>query len=390
MRPPNPTVPTTFERATLVQQVNAVANPPELYNEPDLIQRFQEDVELAGLIGERKNAAIVFLSAVSAKLRKPLNLTIQGSSAAGKNHLLSCVANFIPEEMKKMITGMSPKVLMHADENEFEHKVIFIAEYEGVSGADYAIRTMQSEQIIEWEFVESSSKGIHKKKSRVKGPAAFIQATTRAVLHPENETRLLFVRMDESDQLTQEILRHQAREAVMGTALTPEGLFKPWQELISSLKVTSVTIPFAPQLVPHFPDSQVRSRRDFPKFLGLIEASAFLHQHQRAKDGREVVADPKDYRVAKGLFEHAYSSGPDKAVSKLLQAAKALQASSGDFRAADLMKETAWHKAWTHEVLSRAEELGGVVPGDRRGHYRYLRDSAPSPLTLPEAVPGCS
>ena len=48
-----------------------------------------------------------------------------------------------------MLTGISPKALMHGGEFEIQHKAIFIAEYEGVSGADYAIRTMQSEQVIE-------------------------------------------------------------------------------------------------------------------------------------------------------------------------------------------------------------------------------------------------
>jgi len=70
---------------------------------------------------------------------------------------------------------------MHAAENEFRHKAIFIAEYEGVAKADYAIRTMQSEKVIEWDFVDSGKRG-SKKKSRVKGPAAFLQATTRPVL----------------------------------------------------------------------------------------------------------------------------------------------------------------------------------------------------------------
>jgi len=43
---------------------------------------------------------------------------------------------------------------------------------------------MQSEQVIEWHFVDSG-KGIQKKTKRVKGPMAFLQATTRfRVLHP--------------------------------------------------------------------------------------------------------------------------------------------------------------------------------------------------------------
>lgn len=359
--------------------------PPALAEEPDLIERFKEDVELAGLVGEKQNAVAVLLCAASAKLPKPINLTVQGASAAGKNHLTGMVARFIPDEMKKVLTGMSPKALMHSAEDEFEHKAVFIAEYDGVARADYAIRTFQSEQVIEWEFVESSNRGIRKKSCRVRGPAAFIQTTTRPLLHPENETRLLFVQMDESKELTQEILQHQAREAAIG-ALPPEDVFKSWHELIRSLKLARVVIPFASQLVPHFPGEQVRSRRDFPKLLGLIEASAFLHQHQRDKEGDEVIADPKDYLTAKDIFEHAYSAGPEKAVYELLQTAQVLQAAKAEFTVAHLMERTGWGQTKTYGVLNRTLDLGCMVQGDVRGYFRLLSVSSPPPLKLPERV----
>jgi len=143
-----------------------------------LIERFLQDVKERGLVGEQANASTVLLCALSARLHSPLNLTVSGESSAGKNYLLSSVAAFIPKENKKFTSGFTPKALMHAAEDEFQHKAIFIAEYEGVSKAYYAIRTMQSEKMIEWDFVDTG-KGIQKKTSKVKGPAAFLQATTR-------------------------------------------------------------------------------------------------------------------------------------------------------------------------------------------------------------------
>src|SRR5215813_3275888 len=204
---------------------------------------------------------------------------------------------------------MTPKVLMHAEENEYEHRAVFIAEYEGVSQADYAIRTMQSEKLIEWEFVESTNKGISRKKNKVKGPCAFIQATTRPLLHPENETRLLFVTMDETEALTQEILRRQGREAAMGDQPGVHVNFTEWHELILSLKKTKILVPFAPQLAVNFPVADVRSRRGFPKLLALIQVSAYLHQDQRAVDDG-VLAEEADYKLAKRIFENSYEAGP--------------------------------------------------------------------------------
>jgi hypothetical protein len=60
-----------------------------------------------------------------------------------------------------------------------------------------------------------------------------------------------------------------------------------------------VVIPFADRLV--FPSAWLRTRRDYARFLNLIEVSAFLHQHQRERREGAVVAALADYAVAYGL-----------------------------------------------------------------------------------------
>lgn len=356
----------------------------DLRSESNLLGRFERDVELAGLVGEKKNAKVILLAAVSAKLEKPLNVNVGGASAAGKNHLTGTVARFIPDEDKKIITGMSPKVLMHSGEYEYQHKAVFIAEYEGVSGADFAIRTMQSEQVIEWEYVDSKD-GIGKKQRRVKGPAAFIQATTRVTLHPENETRLLFIQMDESKEQTRAVNERQALEAEKKAVVCPPELYENWHGLFRSLERKPVRIPFASQLAQHLPGNRIRSRRDFPKLLGLIEASAFLHQHQRTRDSEgNIVALPQDYLIAKELFEHCYYAGPESKVGELVQAAS--QLAPEGFSVADLIQKTGWRKSKTYEVLGRAEELGCIAPAEDRGRYRLLTKHVEPPLSLPAKI----
>jgi hypothetical protein len=350
----------------------------------DLIQRFLEDVEKRGLVGEQANATTVLLCAVSALLSSPLNLTVSGESSVGKNYLLSAVAAFIPDEFKKFTSGLTPKALMHAAEDEFQHKAIFIAEYEGVAKADYAIRTMQSEKMIEWDFVDTG-KGIKKKKNRVKGPAAFLQATTRPVLHPENETRLLFVSLDETSDQTSAILRRQAKIAETGVLPEDEGAIKNWHDFLRSLKSMNVAIPFACTLAEHFPVERVRSRRDFPKLLGLIEAAAFIHQYQREQQNDKIVASLEDYLAAKELFENCYATGPDTKLTELLTAAQELHA-KGNFQVSDLIEKTGWGKSKVYMVLARAEELGCIAETEARGVYKFIRNSAVPPLELPDAI----
>jgi hypothetical protein len=356
----------------------------DLRSEPDLLRRFEHDVELAGLVGEKNNAKIILLAAASAKLARPLNVSVGGSSSAGKNYLIGTVARLIPEEDKKNLTGMSPKALMYAGEDEFQHKAVFIAEYEGVSGADYPIRTMQSEQVIEYEYVESTSNGIQKKTRQVKGPSAFIQATTRVTLHPENETRLLFLQMDESEEQTRAINKRQAQEAEKRGLACPPDRCPEWQILLRGLRARSVRIPFASQLAAALP-GRVRSRRDLPKLLGLIEASAYLHQHRRQIDADgNIIAAWQDYHIAKELFEHSYYTGPESKVGELLRAAEKF--GTDDFAVADLIRVTGWGKSKTYAVLARAEELGNIAEAEKHGRYRLIHNRLESPLNLPRKV----
>lgn len=362
----------------------ATSQAVDLRQERNLLGRFEQDLDRAGLVGEKQNAKIVLLAAASAKLEAPLNVSVGGSSSAGKNQLIGTVARFIPACDQKFLTGMSPKALMHAAEDEFEHKAVFIAEHEGVANADYPIRTMQSEKMIAWDYVDSSKDGLTKKTKRVKGPAAFIQATTRATLHPENETRLLFVQMDESEEQTRAINKRQAQRAERKVEECPSEVFKAWHDLLGGLRPAEVRIPYATQLAQALP-GRVRSRRDLPKLLGLIEASAYLHQHKRQKDVRGyVVATPEDYQIAKALFEHSYYAGPESKVGELLKAAEQLKLPQ--FTVADLVQGTGWGKSKVYEVLSRAEELGNLVDGERRGLYKLVHTRPETPLTLPAKV----
>jgi len=250
---------TNPDNITLVASQPSTIKP--LSAEDNLIVRFLADVEERGLIGEKDNVSTVFLCAVSAQLPRPLNLTVNGESSSGKNFLLSSAAAFIPDEHKKFTSGLTSKALMHAGEDEFQHKAVIIAEYEGVAKADYAIRTMQSEQVIEWDYVDTA-KGIKKKTNKVRGPAAFLQATTRPVLHPENETRLLFISVDESVRQTKAILKSLAKTAAKGAVSPNEDTIKNWHEYLRSLKPMHVCIPYAEDLAESFPGDRVRETPD--------------------------------------------------------------------------------------------------------------------------------
>jgi hypothetical protein len=125
--------------------------------------------------------------------------------------------------------------------------------------------------------------------------------------------------------------------------------------------------------------------------LGIIEVSAFLHQHQRDRDPNDhIVASPDDYKIAKSLFEHAYYSGPDKDISQLLTMVESRSTffphGNKSFAVTDIIKGLGWQQTKAYEVLNRSLEIGCIANGEKRGEYVYIRGTVQTPLQLPPTV----
>ncbi len=353
-----------------------------LKREGDLLSVFARDIGNCGLVGEGQNAQKLLLAMVSAKMLHPLNVTVQGASSAGKNYVIDATKKFMPTEMVKSLSGMTPKVLMHAAKDEYKHKVVIIAEHEGAAAAEYAIRTFQSEKQIQWDFVESGQSGIKKKTNVVEGPAAFIEATTRTTLHPDNETRQLFLHIDESPDQTRRILMEQALRAAGHINDCARSVHTRWQTFIRSLTVADVTVPWAARLAQQFPTGEVRARRDFPKLLSLAKASAFLHQYSRDRDRGCVVASADDYRYVLRLFRRCFESGPDAGLRSMLAVAETLKT----YKIEDLIAKLRWGQSKVYELHRRAFDAGLVMKGAGWGYYEYVSSAPEYQLELPETL----
>jgi hypothetical protein len=123
-------------------------------------------------------------------------------------------------------------------------------------------------------------------------------------LRPDLRNRLIVTSVDESDEQTNRIIEFQTRlaaDAELAAALKQkqaEGAeaIAAW---FKSLKPAYVAVPWAEKLREAVTFSSVKLRRDWRKFIALIQASALLFQHERQtfeRDGKRfVVADRRDF-----------------------------------------------------------------------------------------------
>ncbi len=116
-----------------------------LLKDPDLLQRILTDFDRCGVVGEQTNKLVGYLAAVSRQLDSPLAIIIQSTSAAGKSALMDAVLAFIPEEHRVQYSAMTGQSLFYMGEHDLKHKILAIAEEEGVTQAAYALKLLQSE-----------------------------------------------------------------------------------------------------------------------------------------------------------------------------------------------------------------------------------------------------
>jgi DNA primase len=251
---------------------------------PDLMDQLLADFEACGVMGEETNKLVGYLAAVSRQLDKPLAVIIQSSSAAGKSSLMDAVLALMPEEAQVRYSAMTGQSLFYMGDTNLKHKILAIAEEEGVSQAGYALKLLQSDgQVTIASTGKDPSTGrLVTQEYRVEGPVMLFLTTTAIDIDEELLNRCLVLTVNESREQTRAIHALQRKWQTLEGLLADEDreniqtLHRNVQRLLQPLKVVN---PYADKLT--FLDDKTRTRRDHMKYLTLIRTITLLYQYQR-------------------------------------------------------------------------------------------------------------
>jgi DNA primase len=357
---------------------------------PTLWRDILRDINLTGHVGEEANKGLVYLVGTSRLLDDPLSCSIISQSAAGKSVLAEAVERMMPPEEVRLYSRITQNGLFYIEGDGLVHKLMIIEERAGAEGADYSIRALQSKKkLIQAVPVKNPETGkIVTQTMTVLGPIAYIETTTSPRLHEENATRCFEIYLDQTKEQTKLIHERQKQ------ARTLEGLKKRdtvdktilrHHNMQRLLKTMRVVIPFVHAV--NFPADWLRTRRDHQRFLNLIEAVTFLHQHQRevkrTEDDLEYIeATVSDYRIAFELAQAVMGESltemkpPQREV---LEACRRLQEERGDYTRRDVRESTGLPHRRCWELLEDLVDLEYMVkPEGKQGQTcRYrLADNA--------------
>ena len=286
----------------------------DLAESPDILDRVSATLEGAGVVGERRTVKLLYLALISRFFDRPISVVMKGPSSGGKSYLVDQVLKLFPDHCYYALTSMSDKALAYGDE-PLSHRYLVIFEAAGMEGetATYMIRSLLSEGRIRYETVEKTPDGLKPRLIEREGPTGLIITTTRARLHPENETRLLSLTVTDTQAQTRAVLGALAAEDDDG-----EIDLSQWHALQSWLDGADhgTTVPYAQKLAEMVPPIAVRLRRDFKQILNLIRAHALLFQAQRKRNDKgRIVATIADYAAIYDLCIDVVAEGVEATVS---------------------------------------------------------------------------
>ena len=277
----------------------------ELANHPRILDRFADDLERAGVVGEDRAAKLIYLVVTSRILDRPVCAVVKGQSSGGKSYLADNVLKFFPSTAIHRLTSMTEKALVHGPQRALVNRVLFFAEASGLAenkGA-YMLRSLISEGHISQETTVQGKDGSYETKiAKRDGPTGFLATTTQLSLDGELETRLLSIPINDTAEQTAAIFLSFVDDTERATVD-----YKPWRSLQEKLwkKGTEkrVVIPYGKELATSIPPIATRMRRDVSNMLQLIRTHAILHQatRERNAEGR-IVATLEDYRVVHELI----------------------------------------------------------------------------------------
>lgn len=333
--------------------------------------KYLQDLDKLGFAGEIDNKLYLYLAFTSRLLDNPINTTVKGESSSGKNFGVQSVLDFFPPEGIINISGATTKAFFYTKKS-LKNKIIVFAERNGSEESDYSIRSLQSEKkLVFMATIKNADGHFETQEIVVEGPAAFLETTTKPHIHAENETRNFDINVDDSEKQTETILSMQNRQRMNPiTDKQKQDILNRWQNAQRLLKPFKIIIPFADKI--KFPTKPVRVRRDYIRFLALIEASTLFFQLQRRIEEIDginyLVATPYDYgmarRIAMPILKNILVGATPKCKQLVEAVQKTIKQASDDFikietvSRPDLEKQLGWDTATVNKYANEAIQLG--------------------------------
>jgi hypothetical protein len=323
----------------------------------------------AKLVGEERNALVVYVVGTSRLLEKPLCLFVKGPSGVGKNFLTDTVLGFFPSSDVQQLTSSSTRSWNYLGKR-VAHRVVYVKERNEAAGSVHPTRLLISEEeLVHVVTVKKGGRFVSERRV-TKGPIASISTTTKDRVEVDDETRHVSIWLDETPDQTTRIMQAVVENQ---RPLTPSER-KVWREVQRFIKKRSacrIELPdWFKDLVPYVRNDNLWARRYFPAFLQACKTMtlirSFRRKHQTArKPKRTIVVRFSDFAVTAMIFNPVFEHSIDRADDHDLEVQQhvrhiSLRKGGKVVRATDLAEEMGISQDRAYDLLRKAASAGTI------------------------------
>lgn len=253
----------------------------EYLKSKDLLKQTALDVARSGIVGEKVNSLIAYLTYTSRKREKPLHLMCLGASGTGKTYLQERVSQLIPEEERIEITALSENAFYYFGQEELKHKLILIEDIDGAENVLYPLRELQTKTSISKTVTLKDNKGNLKTITlKVEGPVSVSSCTTREKVYEDNANRCILIYIDTTPEQDKRIMEYQQQHSAGVINRAEENAVKEKLKNVQRLlRPVTIRNPYAQHI--NLPEAVFKPRRTMLLLLSFIETITFYHQYQR-------------------------------------------------------------------------------------------------------------
>lgn len=341
----------------------------------NLLQEINKLIEQSGIVGEANSRLLLFIIASSYKTKSPLHAIVQGSSGSGKTHLISKIADIIPQEDVLRFTRITESSLYNWGEYELVNKLLIIEDLDGLKEeAMFAMRELISNQRLSSSVSIKDKKGnIKSTKKEVKGVFSSLSATTKGEIYEDNMSRSFLLAVDESQDQTDKIINYQNRR-IAGeiNEKDQEKAKELLQKIIRALKVEEVQNPYATQI--QLPENVHKKRRLNEMFQSIIKQITIINQYQRRTNNNRIVTEIIDIENAVEILFESIILKIDELDGSLRQFFEKLKKKfkTDDFTRFEAMEATGFKKTQLQYYINQLVQLEYIKQyGHGNKGYKY-------------------
>lgn len=326
----------------------------------NLLKSINKLIEQSGIIGEENSRLLLFIIASSYKTKHPLHAIVQGSSGSGKTHLISKIADIIPQEDVLRFTRITESSLYNWGEYELVNKLLVIEDLDGLKEeAMFAMRELISNQRLSSSVSIKDKKGnIKSTKKEVKGVFSSLSATTKGEIYEDNMSRSFLLAVDESQDQTDKIINYQnKRIAGEINEQEQEKAKEQLQKIIRALKTEEVQNPYATQI--QLPENVHKKRRLNEMFQSIIKQITIINQYQRNTNNGKIVTQIEDIENAVEILFESIILKIDELDGSLRQFFEKLKKKfkTDDFTRFEAMEVTGFKKTQLQHYINQLVQL---------------------------------